>query len=811
MEGWNMNKFNCISIALACILPFSCAKMQPSEATLQEKLYSLSFTACNDESPLSKTSLGAGYSVLWSNSDMITIFPESGVTGTEFSVASISDGGRMATFTGLTHATSNGYYYALNPSQDEAILVSTSGTVNAVLPTVQTGVEDSFDPKSALSLARVDTEAEDASDILRFKNVGALLAFKVPGNYVTGVKIASRDGGVAMTGPANIRYNEGDPSVSATTSSKNYVQVSFPSGSIGKIFYAMVYPGNYSAGFDLTFYTGTLFNTYSSSKALVLGRNANVLLANKDWRVNDDRDKSVSGEELISPVVLSCGQSGTNSATLGFRCSSGKRDSYKLYRRDAASMGDGTLVYTLETGSGQYGNYEYTFTGLTTGASYDFGVAASCSDPSYGDSPIVWQEDVTINAVASDMTVSITSTAENYYNLIVNYTVTGLTSTGAEHGLIFSYSNATPTCGAVGAEGKLPGPVPVSTGTVSMRQCVPNSILRAGENCYVRAYCYDVDAGNYVYSPVSTLTLGSQPSAFSISKTSRTSPGTGVSLYSFTANGSYNGYYAVADCSSSGTVRLGVNNASMGTTSAISMSSQQSSSGALVLINGQIFGSQGNIGLAYVNGALRYNNSSDDGISACRGYSNSYTTTWQPVTRAILGVASDGTPGAYWCSLIGGVPYFFDRPIPSGTAGSLVYSQVTASSGPGPARSWSPAWALSTGPMLLYNGNVCVSEDRITTGVYYTNYELWETSAGNIYGSSRHRTAIGYDGSGKVYLVVVNSNVTLTQMARIMKGLGCSYAMNLDGGGSTQMYVKGQGELTGNNRNVKSTVGFFAR
>lgn len=810
--GLHMKKISVISlVATLSILPFSCSKIQTAEAPLDSGLLKLSFTACNDTSPLSKTALGPGYSVLWSASDKIALFPESGAAGSSFNVASIEDGGRTATFTGLTPATSNGYYYALNPFQGDAILVSTSGTVNASLPTIQTGVEDSFDPKAALSLARVNAEAEDASDMLRFKNVGALLAFKVPGNYVAAVKIASRDGSVAMTGPANIRYNEGNPSVSATTSSKNYVQVTFPSGSIGKTFYAMVYPGNYSAGFDLTFYTGTLFNTYSSSKPLVLRRNSNVMLASKDWRVNDDRDKSVSGEELISPEILSCTQTGSSSAKLGFRCSSGKRDSYKLYRRDAASMGEGTLVYTLDTGSGQYGNYEYTFSGLTTGASYDFGVSASCSDPAYGDSPIVWQEDVTINAAVSDMTVTITSTAENYYDFLVNYTIAGLTSTGAEHGVIFSYSNATPTCGSVGAEGKLPGPVPTSTGTVSMRQCIPNSFLRPGELCYVRAYCYDSVAGNYVYSPVSRLTLGSQPSAYSISRTVRTSPGSGVSLYSFTAGGSYNGYYAVADCSASGSVRLGVNNANMGTTSAISMSSQQSSSGALVLINGQIFGAQGNIGLAYVNGALRYNNSSDDGISACRGYSNSYTTTWQPVTRAILGVSSDGTPGAYWCSLVEGVPYFFDRPIPSGTAGSLVYAQVSASSGPGPKRSWSPAWALSTGPMLLYNGNVCVSEDRITTGVYYTNYELWETSAGNIYGSSRHRSAIGYDESGKVYLVVVNSNVTMTQMARIMKGLGCTYAMNLDGGGSTQMYVKGQGEMTGNNRNVKSTVGFFAR
>lgn len=812
--GLHMKKISVISlVATLSILPFSCSKIQTAEAPLDPVLLKLSFTACNDTSPLSKTALGPGYSVLWSASDKIALFPESGAAGSSFNVASIEDGGRTATFTGLTPATSNGYYYALNPFQGDAILVSTSGTVNATLPTVQTGVEDSFDPQAALSLARVNAEAEDASDILRFKNVGALLAFKVPGNYVTAVKIASRDGSVAMTGPANIRYNEGNPSVSATTSSKNYVQVTFPSGSIGKTFYAMVYPGNYSEGFDVTFYnSGNAFNRYTTSKALNLGRNQNIRFIEKNWGVSDDRaSNTVSGTELIAPVIASCTQMSSTSAKISFSCSSGKRDTYRFYLRDAASMGNGTMVGSLDTGTGQYGSYNYTFTGLSTGASYDFGVSAYSTDAAYGESPVTWYEDFTINAASSGMTVTIDSSAENYYDFVVNYTISGITSTGVEHGLIFSYANATPTCGSVGENGKLPGPAIPSTGTVSFTQCVPNSILQAGNRCYVRAYCYDVDAGNYVYSPVSRLTLGSQPSAYSISRTVRTSPGSGVSLYSFTAGGSYNGYYAVADCSASGSVRLGVNNANMGTTSAISMSSQQSSSGALVLINGQIFGAQGNIGLAYVNGALRYNNSSDDGISACRGYSNSYTTTWQPVTRAILGVSSDGTPGAYWCSLVEGVPYFFDRPIPSGTAGSLVYAQVSASSGPGPKRSWSPAWALSTGPMLLYNGNVCVSEDRITTGVYYTNYELWETSAGNIYGSSRHRSAIGYDESGKVYLVVVNSNVTMTQMARIMKGLGCTYAMNLDGGGSTQMYVKGQGEMTGNNRNVKSTVGFFAR
>ena len=405
--------------------------------------------------------------------------------------------------------------------------------------------------------------------------------------------------------------------------------------------------------------------------------------------------------------------------------------------------------------------------------------------------------------------VRISGTEENYYNFIVNYTMEGVTSTGAEHGLVFSYDYSEPTCGLVGAEGKLPGPVLTSTGTLSLMQCVPNSILQAERPCYIRAYCFDSYSGNYAYSPVQTLTLPQQPSGSSIISTAMDSPAAGIELFSFKADGSINGFCAKALCSSASGVQLGVNNAPMGKANALSMSSQIASCGALVLLNGQIFGSQGNIGLAYTGGELRYNNYSSEGIANCRGYSNSYTTDWQPITRAILGVDASGTPGAYWCSLIDGKPYFFDRPIP---AGSAIYPQVTASSGPGPKRSWTPQEALSTGPMLLYGGNVCVSEDKIRTGVYFTNYELWETASGNIYGSSRHRSAIGFNsGTGEIYLVAVPSNVTITRMALIMKGLGCDYAMNLDGGGSTQMQVAGTGELTSNARNVKSTVGFFAR
>ena len=789
----------------------SCTPQSPEVLDApSNKFVEMTFTGQQEASGSTKTTLGSDYSIHWSSSDAITVFALTGQAGESFNVASTENDGTVATFTGLTPETSNGYYYALSPSSSTARLVSTSGTVFASLPSSQTGVQNTFDPAAGMSIARVDTEAPDANNILHFKNVGALLSFLAPGNYITRIRIESRDGSVAMTGPANINYNNGTPTVSPTSASKNYVEVNIPSGSIGKRYYAVVYPGNYSQGFILTYFADQAYNRYTSTKGIEIGRNAIINLANKNWGVNDDRNNSEAGTQLIAPTISTGGQASATTASITFSCSSGKRDTYKFYLRDASSMGEGTQVGTLETGSGKYGSYSYTFSGLTTGRTYDLGVSAACvGESGYGDSTITWLEDVTINASVSSMTISVKSTAANYYNFILNYTISGLGSAGAEHGLIFSYSNSAPTCGAVGAEGKLPGPVINSTGTVSISQCVPNACLHIGEPCYVRAYCLDNASGNYVYSPVQTLTLGAQPAGYSISKTTMSSPSPAISLYSFTAGGQFNGYAAEAVCTASSGIRLGVNNANMGTTSTISMSSQLSSSGALVLINGQIFGTQGNIGLAYTGGNLRYNNSSEDGISACRGYSNTYTTTWQPITRAILGVNASGTPGAYWCSLISGTPYFFDRPIPAGTD---VYPQVTSSSGPGPARSWAPAEALSTGPMLLYGDKICVSEDKITTGVYYTNYELWETASGNIYGSSRPRTAIGFNSStGKVFLVVVTTNLTHTQMARIMKGLGCDYAMNLDGGGSTQMQVSGRGELTSNNRSVKSTVGFFAR
>lgn len=90
---------------------------------------------------------------------------------------------------------------------------------------------------------------------------------------------------------------------------------------------------------------------------------------------------------------------------------------------------------------------------------------------------------------------------------------------------------------------------------------------------------------------------------------------------------------------------------------------------------------------------------------------------------------------------------------------------------------------MTAGPMLLMKGD-CVpqhTEKRFVSG--------------------RHnRSAIGLKPDGTVVLVVADGRakgeaegLTLPELALVMRWLGCCDAVNLDGGGSSTLYVRGQG------------------
>ena len=93
--------------------------------------------------------------------------------------------------------------------------------------------------------------------------------------------------------------------------------------------------------------------------------------------------------------------------------------------------------------------------------------------------------------------------------------------------------------------------------------------------------------------------------------------------------------------------------------------------------------------------------------------------------------------------------------------------------------------------------------------------------ADDIYGVDQlaDRTAVGYTSDGQVILLICDGRIDASkgantlEMAQIMKGLGCEGALNLDGGGSTGMWVRGDhiNDLTGGNRAVMTTVGFFQK
>lgn len=99
----------------------------------------------------------------------------------------------------------------------------------------------------------------------------------------------------------------------------------------------------------------------------------------------------------------------------------------------------------------------------------------------------------------------------------------------------------------------------------------------------------------------------------------------------------------------------------------------------------------------------------------------------------------------------------------------------------------SPEWSevnhvISGGPYLVKDGEVFVDikEQRLLA-----------------IGGRNPRTAVGYTADNRFIIVTADGRegcsvgMTLTELAGYMKKLGCVNAMNLDGGGSTVLYVKG--------------------
>lgn len=237
----------------------------------------------------------------------------------------------------------------------------------------------------------------------------------------------------------------------------------------------------------------------------------------------------------------------------------------------------------------------------------------------------------------------------------------------------------------------------------------------------------------------------------------------------------------------------------------------------LVLVNGGIFGRFNN-GLAVCDGEQTpWARVEEDNWDVDRQYWGQ-DSKLHTISRGMFGVDAAGTPGVYWSYTPShGTVYVYDQPIPT-VAGGPVQPGGTDTF-PCDRASWEPYNAITCGPVLLQGGKCPINGNKTSAGYWETNYELW---ADDIYGVDvlADRTAVGFREDDTVILLIVDGRISTSQgattleMAAIMKGLGCTGALNLDGGGSTGMWVKGAGhinDLTGGNRPVLTTIGFFEK
>ena len=484
---------------------------------------------------------------------------------------------------------------------------------------------------------------------------------------------------------------------------------------------------------------------------------------------------------------------------------------YRIFLRTEADSYD---VSPLETIAAE--STAYTFTNLTEGAVYDFGVQAVAEDFTL-HSKVVYLTDYQVPAKQPETPVEpeqpavdpktvpqVTNVRTSYAYIAVSYKVEQLSGANPEHGVCFSLTDA-PTVEDI----KVPGPqLPANK---EILQVVPNAYLEDGKE--YRMSVFVKNGNDFIYSEPQTVKLDAQPETPSLTWERQSYEGlpASVEVYKTTSqlNGrNFNAWYAVADPSEVDFRVLYPE--TVGSKKTVEAQAEAAGD-CLALINGAIYGNY-NIGVIITEGKMTQQWHGE--IEGC--YWATDNQLYQ-ITRPIIGVDKEGKAGAYWV----GVPqqgtfHYYDRPLPN-VVGQAKYGAVTATS-PVPAVDWKPYYAISCGPMVLYDGKVCADNTMVDDTRFYTNYECWDESG--VYSAHPDRTAAGITEDGRIVLFICDGRIDESQgayikeLGPIMKSIGCVHAMNLDGGGSTGMWINGTGMINHKDsswRAVKSTLGFFAK
>ncbi len=345
----------------------------------------MTFIGYSDDSSVSstKTSLGEGFSVLWDEDDHIKVFSGDG-KGVTFSDVTVDETGKVATFKGDIALADN--YHALYPAQEDAVFSSETESVTAMIPTVQEAVAENFADGVNLAFAR------SSAGYLRFLNVGAIVGVQCPSAYSpSSIMLVSRDPEVKMSGKATISYNDGNPVAVPAEDAASYVEFKggFNASSYRKIFYFVVYPGEYKSGFDIKIKNAAGTHQYiaSAKEPLTLKRNDNFVLFNPAENYGFGWNAPVEPENVTAVLQ------GLEGVSMTWECKAASElcAGYNIYVRQSGSAGNGELKMSIADAK----QLSCLVQGLEAGKTYDFGVQAAGAEKKK-DSYIVWVPNVSV-------------------------------------------------------------------------------------------------------------------------------------------------------------------------------------------------------------------------------------------------------------------------------------------------------------------------------------------------------------------------------------------------------------------------------
>lgn len=334
--------------------------------------------------------------------------------------------------------------------------------------------------------------------------------------------------------------------------------------------------------------------------------------------------------------------------------------------------------------------------------------------------------------------------------------------------------------------------------------------LEQNSTYYIRAYA--TNSQGIAYSNEIQGKLDAQPMPISLTWTAMSTINAGlpaeIKVYSTTStlNGrAFQAWYAIADLST-GNIELKT------TLSTTAQKPSQFIAAATdettyVMTNGGYFGANGT-GVSSYSLLVDRTSKKADNISALTRGTYSY-----PATRGAFGVTSSQTPMIKWVS--GDNSY----EIPSPNVEGEVPQASPGLAFPITAVRWNPYTAIGGAPILIKDGKPAFDFTTTTSGKYMTNYELLQS---DIFSSTIRppRTLIGSTSDNKVVLFVCDGRqtqsdgATLLELVQIMKAIGCTNVLNLDGGGSSAIVANAQllnKPSDGTERAVATVVSFVKK